>query len=153
MHVLIPIFMSALLGLGPLQSAQVNLLYGPSISTAATTAAGEEPPSPCIVDVEFFNQQGVQAGKTQEFALGPDGSVAAAASLSRASLNENGLHQLFYATVSVQDTCGGVADCSAELCPIVISLEAIDPLGNTDTFVQQSPGTRPLTAPTAPTSN
>jgi hypothetical protein len=158
MHpMLIQIFMSALLGLGLFQSAQVNLLYGPPIATpssSGTSATGtsEEPPSPCIVDVQFFNQNGVQAGATQEFDLTAGG--AAAASLSRGKLNEFGLHQLFYATVSVKDTCEGTLGCSAALCPIVISLEAVDGLtGNTDTFIQQKPGaTAPATFPGTPLS-
>lgn len=154
MHpMLIQIFMSALLGLGLFQSAQVNLLYGPPppATAAADAAAGLEPPDPCIVDVKFYNQNGVQAGATQEFDLTQGG--AAVASLSRGKLNEFGLHQLFYATVSLKDTCNGVLSCSVELCSIAVSLEAVDGLtGNTDTFVQQNSFAAPLTAPVTPAS-
>jgi hypothetical protein len=152
MHpMLIQIFMSALLGLGLFQSAQVNLLYGPPTpaETAADAAAGLEPPDPCVVDVQFFNQKGVQAGATQEFDLAPGG--AAVASLVRGSLHEDGFHQLFYATVSLKDTCDGALGCSVDLCPITLSLEAVDGLtGNTDTFVQQNSFAQPLSAPVTP---
>ena len=57
---------AGVLSVGPLQFAEVNVLYVPGVSSEQ----GFTPPDPCVVDVAILDGQGNQA-KFQEFSLEP----------------------------------------------------------------------------------
>jgi hypothetical protein len=115
---------AGVLSVGPLQFAEVNVLYVPGVSSEQ----GFTPPDPCVVDVAIFDGQGNQA-KFQEFSLmpGQSGHLSAVyGDLKGGAQAGSGVQGVFTVRSSVQDTCGNDQTCDASLCSISQAVEVVD---------------------------
>ena len=116
---------SGILSVGPLQFAEVNVLYVPGFSSAEP---GFTPPDSCVVDVTIFDGQGNQA-KFQEFSLEPGQSghlSAAYGDLKGGAQAGGGVQGVFTVQATVQNTCGNDVTCDSTLCSINQAVEVVD---------------------------
>jgi hypothetical protein len=112
------------LSVGPLQFAEVNVLYVPSVASNPDFS----PPDPCVVDVAILDGQGNQV-KFQEFSLEPGQSghlSAAYGDLKGGGQAGGGVQGVFTVQATVQDTCGNNASCDATLCSVTQAVEVVD---------------------------
>jgi hypothetical protein len=112
------------LSVGPLQFAEVNVLYVPGVASNPDFS----PPDPCVVDVAILDGQGNQA-KFQEFSLEPGQSghlSAAYGDLKGGAQAGGGVQGVFTVQATVQDTCGNNASCDATLCSVTQAVEVVD---------------------------
>jgi len=113
------------LSVGPLQFAEVNVVYVPGVSSSEP---GFTPPDPCVVDVAILDGQGNQA-KFQEFSLEPGQSghlSAAYGDLKGGGQAGGGVQGVFTVQSTVQDTCGNNTSCDATLCSVSQAVEVVD---------------------------
>jgi len=116
---------SGVLSVGPLQFAQVNVLYVPGISSSEP---GFTPPNPCVVDVTILDGQGNQA-KFQEFSLEPGQSghlSAAYGDLKGGAQAGGGVQGVFTVQSTVKNTCGNDVTCDSTLCAVTQAIEVVD---------------------------
>jgi hypothetical protein len=112
------------LSVGPLQFAEVNVLYVPGVASNPDFS----PPDPCVVDVAIVDGQGNQA-KFQEFSLEPGQSghlSAAYGDLKGGAQAGGGVQGVFTVQTTVQDTCGNNMSCDATLCSVTQAVEVVD---------------------------
>jgi hypothetical protein len=112
------------LSVGPLQFAEVNVLYVPGVASNPDFS----PPDPCVVDVAIVDGQGNQA-KFQEFSLEPGQSghlSAAYGDLKGGAQAGGGVQGVFTVQTRVKDTCGNNESCDATLCSITQTVEVVD---------------------------
>ena len=112
------------LSVGPLQFAEVNVLYVPGVASDPDFS----PPDPCVVDVAILDGQGNQA-KFQEFSLEPGQSghlSVAYGDLKGGGQAGGGIQGVFTVQSAVQDTCGNDQSCDATLCSVTQAVEVVD---------------------------
>jgi hypothetical protein len=127
------LFMTALLGLGPMQGARINVLYFPP---SQPLNPDDVPPDPCVVDVEFFNAQSVQV-ESKELMLEPGQSGSLLLTLAQLG---GGNTALFYAEGNVKNTCNPAdTTCDPTQCTIQASVEVVDSKTGITTVLVTSP--------------